>query len=143
MNSGSRGYYHQTNPSQSIPSNNYPDSRNVNTIRSGRSTNELPQIVDSMNEVQQLRSQLNMLSKLVSVLIIWWKISFRKVFVRQVLNCVYEWTNEWMKMVRAMWSGSTSSRNSVNSKGFSSYGKVFLILGLEKEPGLILFVLSV
>ncbi|CAH8621165.1 unnamed protein product [Schistosoma bovis] len=65
LNSGSRGYYHQTNPSQSIPSNNYPDSRNVNTIRSGRSTNELPQIVDSMNEVQQLRSQLNMLSKLI------------------------------------------------------------------------------
>ncbi|CAH8613261.1 unnamed protein product [Schistosoma guineensis] len=65
LNSGSRGYYHQTNPSQSIPSNNYPDSRNGNTIRSGRSTNELPQIVDSMNEVQQLRSQLNMLSKLI------------------------------------------------------------------------------
>ncbi|RTG88154.1 uncharacterized protein DC041_0003368 [Schistosoma bovis] len=65
LNSGSRGYYHQTNPSQSIPSNNYSDSRNGNTIRSGRSTNELPQIVDSMNEVQQLRSQLNMLSKLI------------------------------------------------------------------------------
>ncbi|CAH8600062.1 unnamed protein product [Schistosoma intercalatum] len=65
LNSGSRGYYHQTNPSQSIQSNNYPDSRNGNTIRSGRSTNELPQIVDSMNEVQQLRSQLNMLSKLI------------------------------------------------------------------------------
>ncbi|VDP68640.1 unnamed protein product [Schistosoma mattheei] len=70
LNSGSRGYYNQTNRSQSIQSNNYPDSRNGNTIRSGRSTNELPQIVDSMNEVQQLRSQLNMLSKLVSVLII-------------------------------------------------------------------------
>ncbi|CAH8619161.1 unnamed protein product [Schistosoma margrebowiei] len=65
LNSGSRGYYNQTNRSQSMQSNNYPDSRNVNTIRSGRSTNELPQIVDSMNEVQQLRSQLNMLSKLI------------------------------------------------------------------------------
>ncbi|CAH8590298.1 unnamed protein product [Schistosoma mattheei] len=65
LNSGSRGYYNQTNRSQSIQSNNYPDSRNGNTIRSGRSTNELPQIVDSMNEVQQLRSQLNMLSKLI------------------------------------------------------------------------------
>ncbi|CAH8655838.1 unnamed protein product [Schistosoma rodhaini] len=64
LNSGSRGYYQQTNPSQPIQSTNYPD-KNVHTTRSGRSTNELPQIVDSMNEVQQLRSQLNMLSKLI------------------------------------------------------------------------------
>ncbi|CAH8556631.1 unnamed protein product [Schistosoma turkestanicum] len=62
LNSGSKGYYNHPNSTQSIK----PNDRNTQySMKTGHSTNELPHIIDSMNEVQQLKSQLNMLSKLI------------------------------------------------------------------------------
>ncbi|KAH8856461.1 Dixin [Schistosoma japonicum] len=58
LNSGSRGYY------SSQGSTKYHD-RNGYVMRNGRPTSELPHLYDSMNEIQQLKSQLNSLSKLI------------------------------------------------------------------------------
>ncbi|CAH8627342.1 unnamed protein product [Heterobilharzia americana] len=66
LSSGSRGYYPPSTPSiprSTAPS--YQHDKNAYGLRSGRSTAEVPQLFDSMNEIQHLKSQLNMLSKLI------------------------------------------------------------------------------
>ncbi|CAH8598221.1 unnamed protein product [Heterobilharzia americana] len=68
LSSGSRGYYPPSTPSiprSTAPS--YQHDKNAYGLQSGRSTAEVPQLFDSMNEIQHLKSQLNMLSKLVSI----------------------------------------------------------------------------